>query len=80
MGLCGCKFVSQLVSEHAKPYSACCAWLINRGGFSMRGQFVGGACRGLDDVLPSVQSKIGLWMRNKADTWNKSTQNRKQAA
>ena len=34
----------------------------------------------LDDVLPSVQSKIRLWMRNKADTWNKPTQNGKQAA
>ena len=46
VGLCGCKFVSQQVSEHAKPYSACRAWLINRGGFSMRWQFVRGACRG----------------------------------
>ena len=72
--------MSQLVSEHAKPYSACRAWLINRGGFSMRGQFVGGACGGLDDVLPSVQSKIRLWMRNIADTWNWPTEKGKQAA
>ena len=50
------------------------------GGVSMRGQFVGGACRGLDDVLPSVQSKVRLLMRNKADTWNKPTQNGMQAA
>ena len=49
------------------------------GGFSMRGQFVGGACGGLDDVLPSVQSKIRLWMRNKADTWNWPTEKGKQA-
>ena len=47
VGLCGCKFVSQQVSEHAKPYSACCVGLSIGGGFSMRGQFVGGACGGL---------------------------------
>ena len=34
----------------------------------------------LDDVLPSVQSKIRLWMRNKADTWNKPTEKGMQAA
>ena len=34
----------------------------------------------LDDVLPSVQSKVRLWMRNKADTWNKPTEKGKQAA
>ena len=34
----------------------------------------------LDDVLPSVQSEIRLWMRNKPDVWNKPTQNGKQAA
>ncbi len=40
-----CKFVSQLVSEHAKPYSACRVGLSIGGDSSMRGQFVGGACR-----------------------------------
>ena len=34
----------------------------------------------LDDVLPSVQSKIRFWMRNKPDAWNMPTQNGKQTA
>ncbi len=34
----------------------------------------------LDDVLPSVQSKIRLWMRNKADAWNWPTEKGMQTA
>ena len=34
----------------------------------------------LDDVLPSVQSKVRLWMRNKADTWNRLAEKGMQAA
>ena len=34
----------------------------------------------LDDVLPSVQSKIRLWMRNKADALNWPTEKGMQTA
>ena len=34
----------------------------------------------LDDVLPSVQSKVRLWMCNKPDAWNRLTEKGMQAA
>lgn len=59
-----------------------CAALAYQSG--VVSQCVGSLCAVLvgvlDDVLPSVQSKIRFWMRNKPDAWNMPTQNGKQTA
>ncbi|EFC68190.1 hypothetical protein HMPREF0670_01361 [Prevotella sp. oral taxon 317 str. F0108] len=39
-------------------------WLINRGGFSVYGQFMCNACGGLM-MLSWGQSKIRCWLRNR---------------